>query len=180
MQEGGWRDYYDFTWGAHMEASTRRVFNNIFVQVEGLPGLNVSALSAKDDFQSDGNLMWGLKDGPKYTGDFFGKLRQSALFVSSKQQYAPGWSASDRFADPKFVTIDPTGKWPLDLRLQKDSPAIGAGVVLPIEWPDPLRGGDSAKPDIGALPVAADAPTFGVYGRIRFPFINAPGTTLQP
>jgi len=170
-----WRGYYDFTWGAHTRGTTRRVFNNLFIQIEGLPGLNVSALAAEDDFQSDGNLMWGLKEGPKYAGELFAGFRRSALFASSKQHYPPGWGANDLCADPKFVSLDAGGKWPLDLRLQKDSPAIGAGVGLPPEWPDPLRGVASGKPDIGALPTGADAPGYGINGRIKFPFLSAPG-----
>ena len=34
---------------------------------------------------------------------------------------------------------------------------INAGVPLPVDWPDPLRAADKGKPDIGALPLGADA-----------------------
>lgn len=166
MQSGGWRGYYDFTWGGHMRSSTRRVFNNLFVQSDGLPGLNVTMLSADDDFQSDGNLVWGVKDGPKFTGEFFGKFRQSPIFEASKKQYAPGWGANDRFADPKFVSLDVSGKNSLDPRLQDDSPAIRAGVMLPAGWPDPLRSGGDARPDIGALPHGSKPFAVGIHGRI--------------
>src|SRR5262249_10646665 len=102
LSGNAFRGYYAFAWGAHTRGTTRRVFNNLFVQVEGVPGLNFSAVAADDDFQADGNLLWGLKDGPKYQGDFFGKFRRSPLFEASKKRYPPGWGAHDRFADPKF------------------------------------------------------------------------------
>src|SRR5205085_10758576 len=98
-----------------------------------------------------------LKDGPGYRGDFFGKFRQSALFEASKRRYQPGWGAGDRFADPKFVALGESGKQFPDLCLRKDSPAIDGGVALPPEWPDPLRTADPGKPDLGALPLGAEA-----------------------
>src|SRR5437879_5696687 len=54
------RGYYAFAWGSHTYGTTRRVFNNICVQVEGVPGLNFQ-VAANDDFQADGNLLWGVK-----------------------------------------------------------------------------------------------------------------------
>jgi hypothetical protein len=131
------------------------VFDNIFVQVEGLPGLNIFA-KADEDFQADGNLLWGMKEGPKQSADLFVKFRRSALFEASKKQYPPGWGANDRFADPKFMAFHAEGAEPLDLRLQKGSPAIDAGVELPTEWPDSLRQMDRGKPDLGALPFGAE------------------------
>jgi hypothetical protein len=175
LMQNVYRGYYDFTWGAHTRGTTRRVFNNLFVQIEGVPGLNVTGTSAQDDFQSDGNLTWGLRDGTKLVGDFFAKFRQSAVVASSKQHYPSGWSANDIFADPKFVALNVKAMWPLDVRLQKESPAIGAGVPLPAEWPDPLRGSSTGKPDIGAIPAGAEALSFGINGRIKMPFIAAPG-----
>lgn len=149
-----------------MRGTTRRVFNNLFVQVEGLKDLNFTALTADDDFQSDGNLYWAVREGPKYAGDFFSKFRQSPLFAASQKQYAPGWSANERFADPKFVSLDADGKRPLDVRLRDDSPAMHAGIALPAEWPDPLRPGGGVRPDIGALPHGGKPFTVGVRGRI--------------
>jgi uncharacterized protein (TIGR03067 family) len=161
MQGKAKNSFYAFTWGTHTHRSKRRVFNNIFVQVEGLPGLNVKSLSADDDFQADGNLYWGAKDGPKHEGDFFGKVRRSALFEASKKRYPPGWGASDRFADPKFVSLGGAGTQPPDLRLRKDSPAIDAGVALPADWPDPFRKQDEGRPDLGALPLGAEPSLVG-------------------
>ena len=166
MQAGAWRGYYDFTWGGHMRGSTRRVFNNVFVQMDGLPGLNTIMLSADDDFQSDGNLMWGVKDAPKFTGDFFGKFRESPLFKASRKNYKPGWGANNVFADPKFVSLDTEGGQTLDLRLRDGSPAFRAGITLPAQWPDPLRPANNARPDIGALPHGSKPFAVGIRSRI--------------
>ena len=155
MGADAWRDYYAFTWGSHMRGTTRRVFNNIFLQVEGLPGLNFMAVSADDDFQSDGNLFWGLTEGPSQEGDFFAAFRSSPVFAASRRQYPPGWGAHDRFADPKFVALSTSVESPLDVRLRPDSPAIDAGIKLPEAWPDPLREIDQGAADIGALPLNA-------------------------
>jgi hypothetical protein len=156
LQGNAWRGYYAFTWSSHLRGTTRRVFNNVFVQVEGTPGLNFSAVSADDDFQADGNLLWGVKEGPKVRGDFFATFRKSALFTASKKRYPPGLGANDRFADPKLASLGGEGKQPCDLRLLKDSPAIDAGVEIPAAWPDPVRKLDKGRPDIGALPYGAE------------------------
>ncbi|MBI5758607.1 MAG: hypothetical protein HZA46_08825 [Planctomycetales bacterium] len=161
MQGGAFRGYYGFTWGSHTRGTTRRVFNNLFVQVDGLPGLNFTGASADDDFQADGNLLWGLKDGPAQTDPFFDKFRRSPAFAASKKQYPPGWGASDLFADPRFVAFDGDRQRPLDVRLRKDSPAIDVGVELPATWPDSLRGQDHGKPDLGAYPLGAESLTVG-------------------
>ncbi|HEV7403510.1 MAG TPA: hypothetical protein VGO11_11305, partial [Chthoniobacteraceae bacterium] len=156
MQAGVFRDYYAFSFGAHTNGTTRRVFNNIFAQAEPLRDFNFTGLSANDDFQSDGNLFWGLGDASKPAGDLWAKLRSSPLLAASKQHYAPGWAAADLHADPRFVRFDADARQPADVRLQKDSPAIDAGVAIPAEWPDPLRASDPGKPDLGALPAGAE------------------------
>jgi hypothetical protein len=156
LQSLAFRGYYAFGWGAHTAGTTRRVFNNIFVQAEGIPGLNFTAISADDDFQADGNLFWGMKDGQAYRGDDLGKFRRSAVFISSKNRYVPGWCAHDLFADPKFQSLAPDGGAALDLRLRPDSPAIDAGVELSPAWPDPMRKTDQGKPDLGAFPLGAE------------------------
>ncbi len=126
--------------------------------------MNYTALSPDDDFQADGNLFWSLRDGPKQAGDLCATFRQSPLFEASKQRYAPGLGASDGFADPKFASLDADGKQPFDPRLGAGSAAIGGGIALPDEWPDPLR---SARPDIGALPHGLEPWNVGVRGRIH-------------
>lgn len=165
-----YRHYYAAGWAGHTKGTRRRVFNNLFIRVEGLPGLNFAAVD--DDFQADGNLHWGVKEGPAERGDFFAAFHKSKVFEASKKHYPPGWGAHDRFADPKFVRFTPDWKLPVDLRLQPDSPAVNAGVELPADWPDPLRKEDKGKPDIGALPLGVGP--FQV-GRAR-----EPSPTLAP
>jgi len=155
MQESPFRNYYAMGWGAHTYDSVRRIFNNVFVQVEEPPMLNATAIGAEDDFAADGNLYWAVKEGPGFTGDYFAPLRKPPLAELSKKHYAPGWSAHDRFADPKFTALGMSVEGPADFRLLPDSPAIDAGVAIPGEWPDPLRASDKGTPDLGALPAGA-------------------------
>jgi len=165
MGQSPFRNYYAMAWGAHTHDTVRRVFNNIFVQIDEPPVLNVTAIGPEDDFQADGNLYWAVKEGPAFTGDFFATLRKSPTAEISKKRYAPGWSAHDRFADPKFAALGTTVDEPVDFRLQKESPAVDAGVAIPTEWPDPLRDSDIGKPDLGALPVGVAPFVVGPKGR---------------
>jgi hypothetical protein len=164
LGESAFRGYYAFTWAGHTRGTTRRVFNNLFVQAKGLPGLNLGGASADDDFQADGNLHWGVVDGPKHEGDFFAPLRRSPLFQASKQRYAPGWGANDLFADPRFAALGESAA-ASDFRLLRGSAAIDAGVPISKEWPDPLRASDEGKPDLGALPL--NSPGFVVGPNLR-------------
>jgi hypothetical protein len=152
MPDAGFRGYGYLSWASHMQGTTRRVFNNLFVQVAGPPGMNFSALTADGDYEANGNLLWSVTDGPSVKGDVFAKFRSSPLFALSKKRYAPGWGAHDLFADPKFVRLENDARQPADLRLQSGSAAIDAGVALPVEWPDTLRDDEQGKPDLGALP----------------------------
>jgi hypothetical protein len=143
------RGYYAAGLAGHMTGTRRRVFNNLFVQMEGNPGLSFPA--ATEDLEARGNLPWGVKAGPDVRGDFFAKFRASALFQASRKQHPPGWTAGDLFADPRFVDLSGG-----DFRLGKDSPAIDAGIEVPADWSDPLRKADRGRgPDLGALPLGA-------------------------
>jgi len=155
MPDAGFRGYAYMTWGTSLRRTTRRVFNNVFVQMAGPPGMNYLGVTGDEDYAADGNLLWSVGDGPEITGDVFAKFRDSPLFAASKKSYPPGWGAGDRFADPKFVRLDGDVSMPPDVRLQSSSPAVDAGVALPAEWPDPLRSQDDRKPDLGALPSGA-------------------------
>jgi hypothetical protein len=157
------RRYYGAGWGGHTRGTRRRVFNNLFVHVAGMPGLNFAAVD--DDFQADGNLHWSVQGGPTYRGDFFAAFRKSKVFEASKERYPPGWGAHDVFADPRFVRFAADGKEAVDLRLQAKSPAVDAGVEVPGDWPDPLRKQDKGKPDIGALPLGAEPFKVGKTGK---------------
>ena len=70
LPDDAMRDYYAWTWGSHMRGTKRWAFNNIFVQIEGLPGFNSAGLSPDDDFLADGNMYWGSKRWPELCGRF--------------------------------------------------------------------------------------------------------------
>lgn len=136
------------------------------MQVDGVPGLNVTAIAPEDDFVADGNLYWSVREGGKQTWDFFEKFRQSPIVAASKQRYAPGLGAGDRFGDPQFASLAADAKTPLDPRLSAGSAAAGGGVAIPAEWPDPFRPAKGTPSDMGALPRSSAPWGVGVRGRI--------------
>lgn len=159
-REPVFRDYFLFGLGAvGLRNSERDVFNNVFVQMEKVPGAIILGKEA-GKLREGGNLLWGIKDGPTLKGEPFGKFRKSVLFKESTKVFEPGWTTQDRIADPKFV------KGVTDLRLQADSPAVNSGQPVPRDWPDPLRDADKGTPDIGALPLGTDPWGVGVDGRL--------------
>lgn len=161
------RDYFLFGLGAQgLRNSERDVFNNLFVQMERVPGANFVGLKQAENLREGGNLLWGVKDGPTYKGDLFAKFRASPLFGDSRTRYEAGWTTHDRVADPRFMELPEDASRTADLRLAADSPAIDAGQKLPAEWPDPLREADKGAPDLGPLPHGVDPWTLGVDGRI--------------
>ncbi len=145
--------------------TTRRVFNNIVCQMQGMIGQTLPGTQV--DYASDGNLFWSLTDGPTFQGEIFSKFRNSAAFKESQQRYAAGWTAHDQFADPRFMSFSADWKTVPDLRLHDRSPAINAGVKLPSEWPDALAANDSGKPDLGAVPLGSQPWHVGVRGRLN-------------
>ncbi len=149
-----------------LHRSERDVFNNIFVQMQRVPGVNFIAMKQAERLREGGNLLWGLADGPNLKGDPFEKFRKSPLFKESQQHYEPGWTTSDRIADPKFARLIVEAEAASDLRLQLSSPAINTGLAVPAEWPDPLRNSDVDQPDAGALPLGAEAWGVGIDGHI--------------
>jgi len=158
-----WRGYYGFGIGGRGLRGTRRqVLNNIFVQIEGLPGLNFTA--AGDGIFADGNLHWGLLEGPSYEGDFL--KTEGRGYAFRKEPRPESWMQHDRFADPEFTRLVPEPDGAIDLTLQPDSPAVNAGAPIPKAWLDPLRQMDEGKPDIGAFPSGAGAWRVGVRGRM--------------
>ncbi|MFN4258688.1 MAG: hypothetical protein ACK4RK_05285, partial [Gemmataceae bacterium] len=159
------RNFYGAGFGGHMNrGALRRVFNNIFVQVEGAPG---SVLPPPDvNFQADGNLHWGSTGVPASAAEMFARFRSSKDFEPSKKQYAPGWASHDLVGDPRFTRWAADWRQPLDVRLQAGSPALAAGLPLPDAWPDPLRGHNSNQPDIGAIPLKGQEWRVGVRGRL--------------
>jgi hypothetical protein len=161
------RDYFLMGLGAMAMRNTERdVFNNIFVQTDKVPGVGFAGVKEAGNLREGGNILWGLKDGPKLKGDPFAKFRATAMFKASQKWHGPGWTTLDRVADPLFAHLEPDGWGPADLTLRPGSPAIDAGQVLPKEWPDALRDVDKGPPDIGAFPVGVEPWGVGVDGRL--------------
>ena len=159
-----WRNYFLFGLGAKALRNTERdVFNNLFVQAEGIPGAVVVSKEA-GRLREGGNLLWGLDRAEEV--ETFAKLRRSPLFKSSQAVYAPGWTTNDLVADPRFVKLAAQLDEPSDLRLSEGSAATNAGVDIPNEWPDPSREADQGRPDIGAVPLGGARWGVGVEGRI--------------
>jgi hypothetical protein len=122
--------------GEQYEESTRRVYNNILVQVEDRLQQRVRP-AANGDFRAHSNLQWGIAGGP--TGEH------------------PG----DIYADPAFAAFHADWRLAHDWRLRSTSPAINRGFELPKAWPDSLRALDAGPPDIGAIPYGVDRTVFG-------------------
>ena len=161
------RDNYLFGLGvAGMRQTERDVFNNLFVQMDKVPGVNFVAVTEAGPLREGGNVLWGVKDGPSRTDNPFAKFRSTALFKKSQVFHEPGWTTDDRVADPRFVRLTSDTPHAVDLRLQADSPAVNTGVSLPAAWPDPFREADAGLPDIGALPLGESPWGVGIDGRI--------------
>jgi hypothetical protein len=161
------RDGYLFGLGsAGMRNTERDVFNNVFVQMDQVPGVGFVAVKSAERVREGGNLIWGVKEGPTLQQDHFAKFRKSPLFAESRKHYEAGWTTDDLVADPLFVSLPSDGQARTDLRLRAESPAVNNGVPVPPEWPDPLRDKDAGEPDSGAIPLGAEAWTVGVEGRI--------------
>jgi len=161
-----WREYYAGGLGALGAGAgiPRTLLNNIFVSAKGMPGWALADGGAA--LVADGNLHWSAPAGAA-TDEvaFLARFRGTPAFEKSKESYAPGWTASDRFADPRFFHFDPRPGAPLDLRVVATSPAVGAGVQLPAECPDPLQAGTVERPDVGAFPLGGEPWRVGVQGR---------------
>lgn len=117
------------------------------------------------DFQADGNLHWSYAAQPT-AEKLFARFRGSPDFAESKSLYRSGWTANDVVVDPGFAAFDVDWHAELQCRLEGHSPAVDAGVPLPIDWPDPLRDSDPARPDIGAVPVGVQPWSIGIRGRL--------------
>ncbi len=160
------RNYFLFGLGAQgLRQNERDVFNNIFVQTDRNPGVVFGGMKVPANIREGGNILWGIKEGPDFSGDLFAKFRNSPLFTESQKIHAPGWTTQDRLVDPNFVNLTAEQTTATDLRLRPDSPGINSGVSLPETWPDPFRDADSNAPDIGPLPVGVPAWSIGIDGR---------------
>jgi hypothetical protein len=158
------RNHFLFGLGVNgLDRTERDVFNNIFVQMEALPGVQFVGVKQARDLREGGNLIWGMKEGLALKGDPFAKFRASPLFADSRKRYEPGWTTQDRVADPRFVKLSAAD---VDVRLQADSPAVNSGQSVSNDWPDPLREADKGTPDVGALPLGVEVWGVGVDGRV--------------
>ncbi|MFP6901258.1 MAG: hypothetical protein VCA36_09965, partial [Opitutales bacterium] len=125
-------------------------------------GLNFAP--TPQDYAINGNLHWGLVEGPKFEGDFF--KAQGRKMAFRKVPWPVGWMKSDLFADPRFKRLTAESGDAYDLTLKKGSPAQDAGVEIPDEWFDPLRQQDAKAPDLGAMPAGVGPWRVGVRGRL--------------
>jgi len=136
----------------------RYVFNNILVHYGKFPGLQVPK---PEQGTGDGNLYWCPRAKPEQVASLVDRYRASKDFEASKKFYPPGFTANAVFADPKFRQGVEDPSVANDYRLERGSPGIDAGAAFPEEWPDPIRGKDKDRPDIGALPYKAKMFEFG-------------------
>jgi hypothetical protein len=145
----------------------RRLFDNIFLHLQplGSYAIGKAAASSKKkattkvaapaempNFVEDGNIFWSPVNGEKVAANFFDAFRASDAFTKSKELYPDGSSTHSIVADPKFTRVDVDFVHANDYSLQAGSPAIGAGVPIPTDWPEANLAKDGAKPDIGAVP----------------------------
>lgn len=154
------RRWGQYTLNATSKERPRRVFNNIFVHLGGMP--RPSLPPVEHSVQIDGNLYWEASG--KERGALLGAFRSSTRFEESKRSYEPGWEAKSPVANPKFVRFSTEPSLNNGYRLSEGSPAVKAGVVLPENLPDPLRPKDGA-PDIGALPLGSNPLQVGRLAR---------------
>lgn len=174
------RGYFLFGLGAvGLRQNERDVFNNIFVQNQGIPGPGFVAIKEAGQLREGGNILWSPVDGPNASADVFEKFRSSPLFQLSQQRFKPGWTTLDHVVDPGFVRLTGDRSAEVDLRLKPDSPARDSGLAIPTDWPDPLRQADSGNPDIGAIAHGMEPWSVGVDGRINL-FTGKPERTEAP
>ena len=98
--------------------SSRRVRDNIVVQLRGAPGNYLPR--GDEDYFADGNLLFAI------TASTGGAAPPKPRYPRDYPPPRAEWGAHDLYADPKFVKFDADWRVPVDLRLQPGSPAIGA------------------------------------------------------
>ena len=154
----------------------RRVFNNIFA-FYGLDGkypiLFYGMRRDRADLQIDGDLHWSLTAGQAPPGDFFKPLREHPIAKANLEKYPAGLGAHCLVGDPRFLAVSTDPQAVNDYRLRPDSPAVGHGVPLPAEWPDPLRP-VQGPPDICAIPSGGEPLKVGIHGRITAGMLGEP------
>jgi len=85
-RSSSFRNYYLNGWAGHMHGGTkRRLLNNIYVQIDGLPG-TVFPQTTKVDLEADGNLHWSISDGPEAKGGFPNRLHASVRKIAEGER----------------------------------------------------------------------------------------------
>lgn len=155
LATSGGVNYAGWAMGATGGNEPRRVFNNIFLYMDGYPGHRGIASSGEHNAVIDHSLHFS--PGREPPEDYLERITRSEASQGAAELHSNGWEANSLIADPGFVRFDVDDPRPgrTDYRLASDSPARGAGMVLPEDWPDPQRPADGATPDLGALPVDA-------------------------
>ncbi len=182
-KDAPWRSYYADGFGMAMgKGTSRRIFNNIFVHYQGMPGEVLP--SPQTDFAADGNLEWSASNGAADAASFLKRFRNGKDFAASRSSYAPGWTANDLYGDPMLSRVPEDYGMTVNVWPRADSPAINRGVPIPRDWPDPYRASDPDGADIGAAPATLKRWLVGNRGRIsvlgetsyvsRYEFPNAP------
>ena len=101
----------------------RRVVNNIFYQLRGMPGQTLPPTDAQ--FEARNNVFWSATDGATFSPDqWCAKFRNSPDHAKR-----PDWTKDDLFADPMFMRISADWREPTDLRLRAASPAINSALA---------------------------------------------------
>ncbi|MGD9496879.1 MAG: DUF1565 domain-containing protein [Armatimonadota bacterium] len=166
--------YYSYAhrmWAYATESAKRRCFNNICVYLNRWPDTRLAfergGLAAHTgDIILDGNLHWCANPEAEVPTDMLDTARTCAASERMRAQYPDGWAARSVMADPRFRAFSVAPAQVNDYRLAEGSPALGGGVVLPEEFPDPERPVAGAAPDIGALPGDAEPLRVGRGGRV--------------
>lgn len=164
--------YAHSTWAHATETAKRRSFNNLCLYLNRWPDTNLVFRRANlaehpGDIVMDGNLHWCADPAAEMPEDLLETSRRCPASERARAQYPGGWDANTLMADPRFVSFSADSAAVNDYRLAEDSPAGGAGIELPEQFPDPLRPEDGGAPDIGALPTGAETLRAGRGGRIR-------------
>ncbi len=164
----------------------KAALNNLFVYFNGAStghqdsGYQVLPEWGKEGgCRRDGNLHWSLSAGKAPPGDVLECIRNIPASGEEREKHPQGYSANSLAADPRCVSLG-IKLADNDYRLREDSPAAGSGVVLPRGWSDPLRPGDGARPDIGALPRGAEPLRVGIRGRITAGSVESIGLVPAP
>jgi hypothetical protein len=134
----------------------RRLFNNILFHQAGLP--RFQGADPARGLIADANLYWLPGTAEATANAYFNKFRGSDAYAASKTDYAAGSTTHSRAADPQLTDVEGGVFVPA-----AGSPAAGGGVVIPADWPDPLRPAGGGSPDIGAVPVGDEMPACGRF-----------------